>query len=413
MTDKLVAAIASRASTTRSSAITPTATWSATPAIWRPRSGRSRRSTSASAAWSTRRARAGGEVLITADHGNAEQMYDAATGQPHTAHTLNRVPCVYAGRAGDDGAGRRAAGHRPDAARHDGAAGAAGNDRAFAADLPVTFRIEFALRRGTRRAGNLQRVRRCRTGTHRNAPSCGRRTNVSRTLDSRIMVRAAARSARCRRPAGDTAAVTIDFSRAPRRWRRQTGAYTVANRNCGCEAWHCPARDAKERTMGNWKKAGLIGLGAVLGVLLSLNFSAIAQREARMPDPLRGPAAPVRRLRQDQERLRRAGLRRQAHQGSDQRHGARARPALRFPRRRSLQGPADLDAGQVRRPRHRGRRRGRHRPRRLADRGHARVPRRHQVRRPHRQDRRRRHARHAARPRPSRRCAASRARRSC
>jgi 2,3-bisphosphoglycerate-independent phosphoglycerate mutase len=42
---------------------------------------------------------AGGEVLITADHGNAEQMYDAATGQPHTAHTLNRVPCVYAGRA--------------------------------------------------------------------------------------------------------------------------------------------------------------------------------------------------------------------------------------------------------------------------------------------------------------------------
>jgi len=42
---------------------------------------------------------AGGEVLITADHGNAEQMYDPETRQPHTAHTLNRVPCVYAGRA--------------------------------------------------------------------------------------------------------------------------------------------------------------------------------------------------------------------------------------------------------------------------------------------------------------------------
>jgi 2,3-bisphosphoglycerate-independent phosphoglycerate mutase len=41
---------------------------------------------------------AGGEVLITADHGNAEQMYDTVTGQAHTAHTLNRVPCVYAGR---------------------------------------------------------------------------------------------------------------------------------------------------------------------------------------------------------------------------------------------------------------------------------------------------------------------------
>jgi 2,3-bisphosphoglycerate-independent phosphoglycerate mutase len=42
--------------------------------------------------------RAGGEVLITADHGNAEQMFDAQTGQPHTAHTLNVVPCVYVGR---------------------------------------------------------------------------------------------------------------------------------------------------------------------------------------------------------------------------------------------------------------------------------------------------------------------------
>ena len=40
----------------------------------------------------------GGEVLITADHGNAEVMYDPATGQPHTAHTLNRVPLLYVGR---------------------------------------------------------------------------------------------------------------------------------------------------------------------------------------------------------------------------------------------------------------------------------------------------------------------------
>ena len=37
--------------------------------------------------------------------------------------------------------------------------------------------------------------------------------------------------------------------------------------------------------MNNWKKAGLIGMGAVLGVLLSLNFSAIAQREAKLPIP--------------------------------------------------------------------------------------------------------------------------------
>ena len=37
---------------------------------------------------------AGGVLLITADHGNAEQMHDDSTGQPHTAHTLNPVPFV-------------------------------------------------------------------------------------------------------------------------------------------------------------------------------------------------------------------------------------------------------------------------------------------------------------------------------
>ena len=39
----------------------------------------------------------GGEMLITADHGNVEQMRDNATGQAHTAHTCERVPFVYVG----------------------------------------------------------------------------------------------------------------------------------------------------------------------------------------------------------------------------------------------------------------------------------------------------------------------------
>ena len=39
---------------------------------------------------------AGGTLLITADHGNAETMRDPDTGQPHTAHTLNVVPAVLA-----------------------------------------------------------------------------------------------------------------------------------------------------------------------------------------------------------------------------------------------------------------------------------------------------------------------------
>lgn len=40
----------------------------------------------------------GGEALITADHGNAEKMFDFKTAQVHTAHTTEPVPLVYVGR---------------------------------------------------------------------------------------------------------------------------------------------------------------------------------------------------------------------------------------------------------------------------------------------------------------------------
>ena len=37
---------------------------------------------------------AGGVMFVTADHGNAEQMFDPVSGQKHTQHTLNRVPAL-------------------------------------------------------------------------------------------------------------------------------------------------------------------------------------------------------------------------------------------------------------------------------------------------------------------------------
>ncbi|MGB4812246.1 MAG: 2,3-bisphosphoglycerate-independent phosphoglycerate mutase [Methylophilaceae bacterium] len=40
-----------------------------------------------------------GEVLITADHGNAELMFDVENNQPHTQHTTNLVPLLYIGRS--------------------------------------------------------------------------------------------------------------------------------------------------------------------------------------------------------------------------------------------------------------------------------------------------------------------------
>ncbi|MES9939759.1 MAG: 2,3-bisphosphoglycerate-independent phosphoglycerate mutase [Candidatus Thiodiazotropha sp. 6PLUC2] len=42
--------------------------------------------------------RVNGEMLVTADHGNAEQMEDLINHQPHTAHTTNPVPLIYIGR---------------------------------------------------------------------------------------------------------------------------------------------------------------------------------------------------------------------------------------------------------------------------------------------------------------------------
>ena len=41
--------------------------------------------------------KAGGAMLVTADHGNCEVMVDPETGEPHTAHTLNLVPVALVG----------------------------------------------------------------------------------------------------------------------------------------------------------------------------------------------------------------------------------------------------------------------------------------------------------------------------
>jgi 2,3-bisphosphoglycerate-independent phosphoglycerate mutase len=58
--------------------------------------------------------KAGGAMLVTADHGNAEQMRDPATGAPHTAHTMNPVPAMLVG--GPAGIGGLARGKLADVA---------------------------------------------------------------------------------------------------------------------------------------------------------------------------------------------------------------------------------------------------------------------------------------------------------
>ena len=55
-----------------------------------------------------------GTAIITADHGNAEMMIDAESGGPHTAHTINPVPCLLVN--GPDGAKIRPGGKLADIA---------------------------------------------------------------------------------------------------------------------------------------------------------------------------------------------------------------------------------------------------------------------------------------------------------
>ncbi|MFH1377273.1 MAG: 2,3-bisphosphoglycerate-independent phosphoglycerate mutase, partial [Planctomycetota bacterium] len=40
----------------------------------------------------------GGIALVTADHGNSEEMWDYESNQPHTAHTTNPVPVFLIGK---------------------------------------------------------------------------------------------------------------------------------------------------------------------------------------------------------------------------------------------------------------------------------------------------------------------------
>ena len=41
--------------------------------------------------------KAGGAMIVTADHGNCELMVDPVTGGPHTSHTVNPVPVILVG----------------------------------------------------------------------------------------------------------------------------------------------------------------------------------------------------------------------------------------------------------------------------------------------------------------------------
>ena len=98
----------------------------------------------------------GALLAITADHGNADELRDAA-GAPVTAHSLNPVPFVLIGRsvAGRAARRRRPGRRRADAPRAGRPAALAGHDRTIAATpLRGSARPCDSIRRRTRRRTN-------------------------------------------------------------------------------------------------------------------------------------------------------------------------------------------------------------------------------------------------------------------
>ena len=92
--------------------------------------------------------KAGGALLVTADHGNCEMMRDPETGGPHTAHTTNPVPVLLVGARNRAPRCRRPPRrHCADAAGADGIAEAQGNDRPFAAARAIEAAASAAVRK--------------------------------------------------------------------------------------------------------------------------------------------------------------------------------------------------------------------------------------------------------------------------
>ena len=76
----------------------------------------------------------GGRAVVTADHGNCEQMWNPTTEGPHTAHTLNLVEIFVVGEGFSKDATTLRTGstprrHRPHRARSHGFAQAGRDDR--------------------------------------------------------------------------------------------------------------------------------------------------------------------------------------------------------------------------------------------------------------------------------------------
>ena len=101
----------------------------------------------------------GGAMLITADHGNAEQMIDPATGGPHTAHTTNPVPFIVVCENVQPvypEAKRIFAGHLADYSRHAESSRTEGNDRQRSANDEDRVIAEIRQRRQARSLGQSE-----------------------------------------------------------------------------------------------------------------------------------------------------------------------------------------------------------------------------------------------------------------
>ena len=189
----------------------------------------------------TRCSRAAARCLITADHGNIEQLIDPETGGPHTAHTTNPVPLWWVGADAARQAPARRRSRRPGAppCASSSTCRSPRDDRAQPARRralsPVAARARARL--GAARAGGAQRL----PGMRR-AARAGEPRAVRALRRRRAQAPAAARGAHRDRLRGHRARARapLQVRRPPRRARGAGGLARRARAASSPSTRSCP-----------------------------------------------------------------------------------------------------------------------------------------------------------------------------
>ncbi len=191
---------------------------------------------------------AGATLVMTADHGNAEQMIDPVTGEPHTAHTLNPVPLVVCGEVGALASGGTLADVAPTILGMQGLAAPPLDEGAEPALLEVgrSGLRGFPLARRREETFDLGAQRRRRSSGRRGSRTCGSPRSRPPGSAAGGRDRSGPGAPRLRAPGSHRA------SRGPRAARRCRERARISSRNAASASRSRPSR-ARQSPRRNWR----------------------------------------------------------------------------------------------------------------------------------------------------------------